>query len=51
MDRPRRVARDPGRVVAWLKYLENGSATAARGMEGYDFTWMWKELGLLDRRK
>ncbi|MHB1102722.1 MAG: hypothetical protein ACYC0C_08115 [Devosia sp.] len=39
------------RVVAWLKYLENGSAIAAPGMEGYDFTWMWKELGLLDRRK
>lgn len=38
-------------VVDWLKYLENGTTRATPGLQAYDFTWMWKELGLLDRRK
>ena len=40
-------------VVAWLKYLENGAARQARDdpSAAYDFTWMWEELGVADRRK
>jgi len=40
-------------VVAWLKYLENGAARQARDdpSAAYDFTWMWEELGLADRRR
>jgi hypothetical protein len=40
------------RVIAWLKYLENGEARRATqtGEEPYDFSWMWKELGLAQER-
>jgi hypothetical protein len=40
-------------VIAWLKYLENGEArrAAQTGEAPYDFTWMWRELGLADERQ
>jgi hypothetical protein len=40
------------RVIAWLKYLENGEARRAAhtGDAPYDFSWMWKELGLAHER-
>jgi hypothetical protein len=52
---PRALARTKAgrsKVADWLKYLENGSAKsgAADPMASYDFTWMWKELGLADLR-
>ena len=31
-------------VVQWLKYLENQSSHTKD--QDYDFSWMWKELGL-----
>ena len=35
------------RVVDWLTLLETGSSHAGAGaMTGYDFTWMWDELGV-----
>ena len=37
------------KVADWLKYLENGSASRADAddpMATYDFTWMWRELGV-----
>lgn len=48
---PRAAAANPaGRdsVVQWLKLLENGSARhgADDPMGTYDFSWMWRELGL-----
>ncbi len=49
---PREAARTASgrkRLVAWLKYLENGGASqkAAGDPTGdYDFGWMWVELGV-----
>jgi hypothetical protein len=53
---PRKAARSKkGRndIVAWLKLLENRSATHDPDdpMASYDPTWIWAELGLLDLRK
>ena len=40
------------KVIDWLKYLENRSATHGDGpIAEYDFGWMWGELGLQDHRK
>jgi hypothetical protein len=36
------------KVIAWLKYIENGTTRTA---PNYDMTWMWRELGLLSERK
>jgi hypothetical protein len=40
-------------VIAWLKLLENHSAQQGRDdpLGSYDFTWIWKELGLGDERR
>ena len=48
---PRAAAKTPkGRekVAAWLKALENHSAKRPAGdpIGGYDFGWMWQELGV-----
>ena len=48
---PRDAAKTPkGRekVAAWLKLLENHSAKRPAGdpIGGYDFGWMWRELGV-----
>jgi hypothetical protein len=53
---PRRAAKtEKGRqkLVAWLKYLENGAARheACSPMAGYDLRWMWDELGVADLRR
>lgn len=53
---PRHAARSKkgrDKLVAWLKLLENQSAEhdADDPMAGYDFTWMWLELGVLHLRK
>ena len=37
------------KVADWLKFLENRSAgqtNPADPMATYDFTWMWRELGI-----
>ena len=52
---PRRAAKTAkGRqkLVAWLKYLENGAAKegAASPMAEYDLGWMWDELGIAELR-
>lgn len=41
------------RVVSWLKLLENsdGRRSSSAGQPPYDFTWIWKELGVLDDRR
>jgi len=41
-------------VVAWLKHLENRSASQrdpADPMATYDFAWMWRELGVANMRQ
>ncbi|MEQ9151964.1 MAG: hypothetical protein RLO06_10825 [Parvibaculum sp.] len=53
---PREAARseaERGKVVSWLKYLEMHEARGRRGKQGepYDFTWMWRELGVADQRE
>lgn len=53
---PRAVARTPkGRekVAAWLKTLENHAAhrPAEDRIASYDFTWMWRELGVEGLRR
>ena len=53
---PRKAAKTrKGRekVIAWLKMLENHSAQQGRDdpVGSYDFTWIWKELGLGDERR
>lgn len=41
------------KVAAWLKRLENLNARAGveDPMASYDTTWLWQELGILERRK
>jgi hypothetical protein len=41
------------KVVDWLKMLENHSASLGDGdpMAGYDFGWMWRELGIEEFRR
>ncbi|MGO1076182.1 hypothetical protein [Inquilinus sp. CA228] len=47
-----RTAKGKEKVVAWLKYLENqGHRNPDETMASYDFTWMWQELRVLDRRR
>lgn len=53
---PRKAAKtEQGRqkLVEWLKYLENRNARSGPEdpMASYDTTWLWKELGIADRRK
>jgi hypothetical protein len=53
---PRAAAKTPkGRekVAAWLKTLENHSARRPAGdpIGGYDFGWMWQELGVAALRR
>ena len=53
---PRRAAKSAkGRekLVAWLKFLENGAARhkGASPMAGCDLTWMWEELGVANLRR
>jgi hypothetical protein len=53
---PRKAAKTgKGRekVIGWLKMLENHSAQHGRDdpVGSYDFTWIWKELGLRDERR
>ena len=41
------------RLVAWMKFIENQSANHGKGqgaMVSYDFGWMWRELGIAERR-
>jgi len=49
-----RTASGRNKLVAWLKYLENGTAgqkAAGDPMGDYDFGWMWAELGVEALRK
>jgi hypothetical protein len=41
------------KVIGWLKYLENGEGRRAHreGTPPYDFSWMWRELGVLEERR
>ena len=39
------------KLVSWLKFLENGIAKDAAGKAGYDLTWMWEELGIIELRR
>ena len=53
---PRKAAKTgKGRekAIDWLKMLENHSAQLGRDdpVGSYDFTWIWKELGLGDERR
>jgi hypothetical protein len=54
---PRAAARTPNgreKIAAWLKYLENRSASQADladPMATYDFRWLWRELGVEELRR
>jgi hypothetical protein len=55
-ERPRQAATTADgreKLVAWLKYLENQSAKhdAGNPMAGYDFRWLWDELGIANLRR
>jgi hypothetical protein len=41
------------KVISWVKYLENGEGCRAHreGTPPYDFSWMWRELGVLEERR
>ncbi|WP_247507529.1 hypothetical protein [Bradyrhizobium sp. 1] len=42
------------KVVEWLKLMENRTAKSADSddpMASYDFAWLWRELGLSERRE
>lgn len=46
-----RTAKGKEKVAAWLKHIENQNHRSPNeAMAGYDFTWMWQELRILDRR-
>lgn len=48
-----KTAKGQEKLVAWLKYLENGAAKHGTGtpMAGYDFGWMWDKLGIAELRR
>jgi hypothetical protein len=53
---PRRAVRSTkgrGKLVAWLKLLENHAAKQdpAEPMASYDLSWIWRELDVADLRK
>ena len=53
---PRAAVKTPEgkeKVVAWLKHLETSDARMcqSKAAEPYDFSWMWRELGILELRK
>ncbi len=54
---PRAAARTKAgrdRLAAWLKHLENMSGRVADPtdpMATYDFTWLWRELGVESLRR
>jgi len=52
---PHEAGRTPDgrqKVIGGLKNLENGESRRARkdGTPPYDFSWMWRELGVLEER-
>ena len=48
-----KTAKGRKKVIAWLKMLENQSAQQRPEdpMGAYDFTWLWRELGVGDERR
>jgi hypothetical protein len=48
-----KTAKGRKKVIAWLKMLENQSAQPRPKdpMCAYDFTWLWRELGVGDERR
>jgi hypothetical protein len=48
-----KTAKGRKKVIAWLKMLENKSAQQRPEdpMDAYDFTWLWRELGVGDERR
>ena len=48
-----KTAKGQKKVIAWLKMLENQSAQQhpEDPMGAYDFTWLWRELGVGDERR
>jgi hypothetical protein len=48
-----KTAKGRAKITSWLKFLENRTAQQDPGtaMAEYDFTWLWKELGVADLRK
>jgi hypothetical protein len=48
-----KTAKGRAEIASWLKFLENRTAQQDPGnaMAEYDFTWLWKELGVADLRK
>ena len=48
-----KTAKGRAKLVARLKYLENGAANHGTGtpMAGYDFGWMWEKLGIAELRR
>lgn len=51
--RAAKLAKGREKLVAWLKFLENGAARQdpASPMAGFDLSWMWTELGVADLRR
>jgi hypothetical protein len=48
-----RTATGRAKVVDWLKDMENHAAKADRGgapIASYDFSWIWRELGVAEHR-
>ena len=48
-----KTAKGRKKVIAWLKMLENQSAQQRPEdpTGAYDFTWLWRELGVGDERR
>jgi hypothetical protein len=48
-----KTAKGRGKLVDWLKLLENHSARQPAGdpIAEYDFTWLWEKLDMADRRR
>ena len=48
-----KTAKGRGKIVSWLKFLENRTAQQDPGdpMADYDLTWLWEELGVADLRQ
>ena len=45
------IPEDRHKAIDWLKYIENGTRGDMPDAAGYDFSWMWQELGLGSHRR
>ena len=49
-----KTAKERAKLIEWLKYIENRSAQQpdhSDPMATYDYSWLWRELGVENERR